>query len=160
MRWGNEHEKRLRAAGRDLLTRPADWDTEVRADFIRAHTGTDTVDTWLAKLATLRLSSKETPTPIELENQFDSYARHISSAAAEGASPPAGDEAHHRHILPAPGHAATGLPHQSPGGRSIGSSGAYPKHNPTPGNSTTQKWPWYQEARRRWRWALLLRSLI
>ena len=45
--------------------------------------------------------------------------------ATEGTSPIAGEEAHHRHILPAPGHAAAGLPpHQSPGGRSIGSSGA------------------------------------
>ncbi|KAL1606259.1 hypothetical protein SLS60_003661 [Paraconiothyrium brasiliense] len=42
----------------------------------------------------------------------------------EGTSPVADDQ-HHRHILPAPGNAAPGiLPHHSPSGRSVNSSGA------------------------------------
>ena len=81
-RWGNEFGKQAEKAGRDLRQDPFDWDTEVRAAFIRAHVGTDTARTWLAKLTALRLGTKKTPTPIELESQFDSIARHIYPASA------------------------------------------------------------------------------
>ena len=81
MRWGNNKQEELHARavleGRDMRLRPIDWDTEIRRDFIKAHVGPDSADTWLAKLGALRLGSKATPTPIELENQFDTIARHI-----------------------------------------------------------------------------------
>ncbi|KAJ4356752.1 uncharacterized protein N0V89_004788 [Didymosphaeria variabile] len=48
---------------------------------------------------------------------------NVPAPDTEGASPVADDQ-HHRHILPAPGNAVPGIPHHSPGGRSVNSSGA------------------------------------
>ena len=49
----------------------------MRRPFIKAHVGTDTVELWLSRLELLRLGSEKTPTPIELDSQFDIIARHV-----------------------------------------------------------------------------------
>ena len=81
MRWMNVKLSELRskaiAEGRNLDEQPIEWDRDVRRLFIAAHVGTDTAEIWLSKLALLTLGSTETPTPIELDGQFDSIARHI-----------------------------------------------------------------------------------
>ena len=53
------------------------WDGEIRRAFIQQHLGTDTAELWLAKLEMLVLGSEKTPTPIELDSQFDAIARHV-----------------------------------------------------------------------------------
>ena len=80
MRWMNDKIKELTKAGHHSI----DWDRDVRRAFIEAHLGTDTVELWLAKLGTLRLGKGNTPTPIELESQFDNIARHVYPAHAAG----------------------------------------------------------------------------
>ena len=88
MRWMNAKMKELtdRAEddGRDLTKRPIRWDEDVRKLFIAAHVGTDTVELWLSKLLTLRLGSEKTPSPIELDSQFDSIARHVYPVDSAG----------------------------------------------------------------------------
>ena len=65
--------------------RPApDWDNDIRKAFIEAHVGTDTVEMWLSKLGALRLGAETTKTPIELDNQFDTIARHIYPTLVAG----------------------------------------------------------------------------
>ena len=54
---------------------PVQW-THVRRAFIDAHVGADTLEMWLAKLATLRLGEGKATTPNELDSQFDKIARH------------------------------------------------------------------------------------
>ena len=80
MRWMNDKIKELTKAGHHSI----DWDRDVRRAFTEAHLGTDTVELWLAKLGTLRLGKGNTPTPIELESQFDNIARHVYPAHAAG----------------------------------------------------------------------------
>ena len=53
------------------------WDGEIRRAFIQQHLGTDTAELWLSKLDMLVLGSEKTPTPIELDSQFDAIARHV-----------------------------------------------------------------------------------
>jgi hypothetical protein len=53
------------------------WDGEIRRAFIQQHLGTDTAELWLSKLEMLVLGSEKTPTPIELDSQFDAIARHV-----------------------------------------------------------------------------------
>jgi hypothetical protein len=53
------------------------WDGEIRRAFIRQHLGTDTAELWLSKLEMLVLGSEKTPSPIELDSQFDAIARHV-----------------------------------------------------------------------------------
>ncbi|MCJ1323333.1 hypothetical protein MMC15_008689 [Xylographa vitiligo] len=66
-----------KAPERDLHVRPWSWDDEVRQQFIDAFIGTDMVELWLAQLSALRLGEEKTMTPIELNIQFDSLARHV-----------------------------------------------------------------------------------
>jgi hypothetical protein len=73
LRWLNRQIQELRDAG----VQSADWDRDVRKAFIEAHIGTDTVELWQAKLGELRLGKGKTKTPIELDNQFDTIARHV-----------------------------------------------------------------------------------
>ena len=81
MRWTNDTMDELTARalrrGRDLQNDPITWDADVRTLFIKKHVGQDTVTLWLSKLSQLRLGSHKTPTPIELDSQFDSIARHV-----------------------------------------------------------------------------------
>jgi hypothetical protein len=56
---------------------PLTWDADLRRPFIKEHLGSDTPELWIAKLRTLRLGDDGTRTPIELDNQFDSIARHV-----------------------------------------------------------------------------------
>ena len=81
MRWCNGKLKELKQTAekdrRDMARKPLRWETDIRKPFIEAHTGTDTVELWLAKLSELRLGAERTRTPIELNNQFDSIARHV-----------------------------------------------------------------------------------
>jgi hypothetical protein len=80
LRWLNRRIKELEEAGYESI----DWDKDVRKAFIEAHIGTDTVELWLAKLATLRLGKGSTRTPIELDNQFDTIARHVHPTQSAG----------------------------------------------------------------------------
>ena len=87
LRWMNSKLQELTAEarrhGRDLSERPLSWDEDVRKPFIDAHTGALSAELWLAKLELLRLGGEKTKTPIELDNQFDSIARHIHPTLAE-----------------------------------------------------------------------------
>jgi hypothetical protein len=73
LRWLNRKIQELKDTGVDTI----EWDQHVRRAFIEAHLGTDTVELWLAKLATLRLGKGKATTPIELDSQFDTIARHV-----------------------------------------------------------------------------------
>ena len=81
MRWTNNQLAELTAKavreGRDLTARPIEWDADLRRLFINKFMGQDTVQLWLSKLQLLRLGSEQTPTPIELDSQFDTIARHV-----------------------------------------------------------------------------------
>ena len=83
LRWVSNKLKELYEAARqqqpprDLELYPIEWDTDLRRPFMQAYLGTDTVDVWLSKLAALKLGSGKTKTPVELESEFDSIARHI-----------------------------------------------------------------------------------
>jgi hypothetical protein len=50
-----------------------EWDV-LRQPFIDAHLGLNTIETFKAELRTLRLGSKECPTPVELNKRFDHVA--------------------------------------------------------------------------------------
>jgi hypothetical protein len=80
LRWMNRRMQELNEAGCESI----DWDRDVRRAFIEAHIGTDTVELWLAKLATLRLGKGNTKTPIELDSQFDTIARHVHPTQSAG----------------------------------------------------------------------------
>ena len=69
--------RRAEQGWRDFASRPLSWDDEVRRPFIEAHLGTNTPELWLAKMGKLKLGDDKTPTPIELDNQFDTIAGHI-----------------------------------------------------------------------------------
>lgn len=73
LRWFNRRIDKLKAAGVDEPL----WERDVRTAFIDEHNGTNTPELWLAKLNSLRLGKGTTPTPIELDNQFDTIARHL-----------------------------------------------------------------------------------
>src|ERR1700712_109745 len=81
LRWLQAKETALREAavkeGRDLTKRPLSWQDEVEEDFVRAHLGTDLPELWLAQLRALQLGKGKTKTPIELDSQFDTLARHV-----------------------------------------------------------------------------------
>ena len=62
---------------RDFAAKPLSWDDDLRLPFIQAHLGSNTPQLWLAKLKTLVLGKGDTPTPIELDNQFDLIAQHV-----------------------------------------------------------------------------------
>ena len=62
---------------RDFEDKPLSWDEDLRRPFIQAHLGSNTPQLWLAKLKTLVLGENDTPTPIELDNQFDMIAQHV-----------------------------------------------------------------------------------
>ena len=62
---------------RDFEDKPLNWDDDMRRPFIQAHLGSNTPQLWLAKLKTLVLGESDTPTPIELDNQFDMIAQHV-----------------------------------------------------------------------------------
>jgi len=62
---------------RDFNVKPLSWDDDLRRPFIQAHLGSNTPQLWLAKLKTLVLGEDDTPTPIELDNQFDMIAQHV-----------------------------------------------------------------------------------
>ena len=80
LRWMNQKLQDLATAG----IHPVDWATDVRREFIEAHIGTDTVELWLAQLGTLRLGKGKTKTPIELNSQFDTIARHVYPTMSSG----------------------------------------------------------------------------
>jgi len=80
LRWINRHMDELAATGLQAI----DWRRDVRRAFIEAHLGTDTAELWLAKLGTLRLGKGKTATPIELDNQFDTIARHLYPSLTAG----------------------------------------------------------------------------
>jgi hypothetical protein len=92
MRWMNNKIKALTNEAatnkRDLEKKPVTWD-EVRRSFITDHMGTNSAELWLSKLSLLELGSTKTPTPIELDNQFDTIARHVYPT--DGASDGKGD---------------------------------------------------------------------
>ena len=69
--WMNDRVAKMTLAGQG----PVQW-THVRRAFIDAHVGADTLEMWLAKLATLRLGEGKATTPNELDSQFDKVARH------------------------------------------------------------------------------------
>lgn len=50
-----------------------EWDV-LRQPFVDAHLGLNTIETFKAELRTLRLGSKECPTPVELNKRFDHVA--------------------------------------------------------------------------------------
>jgi hypothetical protein len=81
LRWLQGKETALREAaakeGRDLTKRPLSWRDEVEEEFVRAHLGTDLPELWLAQLRALQLGRGKTKTPIELDSQFDTLARHV-----------------------------------------------------------------------------------
>jgi hypothetical protein len=81
LRWLQGKETALREAavkeGRDLTKRPLSWQDEVEEEFVRAHLGTDLPELWLAQLRALQLGKGKTKTPIELDSQFDTLARHV-----------------------------------------------------------------------------------
>ncbi|KAF1973929.1 hypothetical protein BU23DRAFT_553908 [Bimuria novae-zelandiae CBS 107.79] len=79
---------------------------------------------------------KDYPTNYRTDYRFSD----ASGPPTEGASPIAGDEANHQHILLAPGHAASGMPpHHSPSGKLVLSNGApAPSGNPAPSPATVQ----------------------
>ena len=80
LRWLNRKMEECKREGQ-----PApDWDNDIRKAFIEAHVGTDTVEMWLSKLGALRLGAETTKTPIELDNQFDTIARHIYPTLVAG----------------------------------------------------------------------------
>ena len=62
---------------RNFDDKPLSWDDDLRRPFIQAHLGSNTPQLWLAKLKTLVLGENDTPTPIELDNQFDMIAQHV-----------------------------------------------------------------------------------
>lgn len=80
-RWFNSKHTELvseaKRDGRDLTEHPIDWHGDMRRPFIQHHLGTDTVELWLSKISALRLGSGKTKTPVELEGEFDSMARHV-----------------------------------------------------------------------------------
>jgi len=85
--WMNRKLEELTAeaesAGRDLSKYPLSWKDDVRRQFIDQHVGTDTAELWLAKLSMLRLGPpSKILTPIELDSQFDTIARHVHPAYA------------------------------------------------------------------------------
>ena len=80
LRWLN---RKMEECKRDGQPAP-DWDNDIRKAFIEAHVGTDTVEMWLSKLGALRLGAETTKTPIELDNQFDTIARHIYPTLVAG----------------------------------------------------------------------------
>lgn len=61
----------LDARGR--LSEDIEWDT-MKQPFIDAHLGILTIETFKAQLRALRLGSTKTPTPVELNQQFDHLA--------------------------------------------------------------------------------------
>ena len=61
----------LDARGR--LSEDIEWDT-MKQPFIDAHLGIHTIETFKAQLRALRLGSTKTPTPVELNQQFDHLA--------------------------------------------------------------------------------------
>ena len=81
LQWLDNHLREIaeegEKVGRNIDTHPASWDTEVRDHFILAFTGSDLVEMWIAQLSTLRLGGEKTKTPVELNIQFDSLARHV-----------------------------------------------------------------------------------
>lgn len=83
LRWISIKLKELHEAARqqqpprDLNMQPIEWDADLRRPFLQAYVGTDTVDVWMSKLSALKLGQGKTKSPIELENEFDSIARHI-----------------------------------------------------------------------------------
>lgn len=81
MRWMNNTINDLTTKaprqGRNLDTDPIQWDTDLRSLFIKKYIGRDTVTLWLSKLSCLKLGTTRTPTPIELDSQFDAIARHV-----------------------------------------------------------------------------------
>jgi hypothetical protein len=81
LRWLQGKETALREAaaneGRDLTKQPLSWQDEVEEEFVRAHLGTDLPELWLAQLRALQLGKGKTKTPIELDSQFDTLARHV-----------------------------------------------------------------------------------
>ena len=80
LRWINDKMKQLKDKGQQSV----DWEKDVRKAFIDAHVGTDTVELWLAKLGSLRLGKGNTKTPIELDSQFDTIARHVHPTSTAG----------------------------------------------------------------------------
>jgi hypothetical protein len=81
LRWlqGKEVALKERAMkeGRDLTKRPLSWQDDFEEEFVRAHLGTDLPELWLAQLRSLQLGKGKTKTPIELDSQFDTLARHV-----------------------------------------------------------------------------------
>jgi hypothetical protein len=73
LRWLNRHIERLRDQG----IHDPQWDRDVRTAFIDAHNRVNTPQLWRIKLRALRLGKGATPSPIELDNQFDTIARHL-----------------------------------------------------------------------------------
>ena len=88
LHWFNSKLQELmdqaRKDGRDLVKRPINWDDDMRRLVIVTFTPANNIELWLAKLSALRLGAEKTQTPIELENQFDTIARHVFPAAAVG----------------------------------------------------------------------------
>lgn len=80
LRWLNGHLEQLLANG---VSHP-DWERDVRKPFIDKHNRNNTAELWLTKLQSLRLGKGATPTPIELDDQFDMYAQRLFPRAATG----------------------------------------------------------------------------
>ena len=72
--WMNDKVRDLtRKAERGELSEEIEWAT-MRAPFIDQHLGVNTIETFKAQLRALRLGSSSTPTPVELNQEFDRLA--------------------------------------------------------------------------------------
>lgn len=82
LRWVNlrmiQWAEQVASIGGDVSKQPLTYGPALRAEFIQAHKGTDTLELWLAQLTALEVGrGKKCKDPVELESKFDSIARHI-----------------------------------------------------------------------------------
>lgn len=74
LRWMNDTVTALKKeADRGELSEAIEWET-LRQPFIDQHLGVHTVETFKAQLRALRLGSASTPSPVELNQEFDRIA--------------------------------------------------------------------------------------
>ena len=72
--WMNEKTRDLtRKAARGELSEEIEWET-MRRPFIDQHLGVNTIETFKQQLRALKLGSTTTPTPVELNQEFDRLA--------------------------------------------------------------------------------------
>ena len=74
LKWMNREVAKMNAQlQRGELSAPIEWDV-LRKPFIDAHLGVNTVETFKAQLRALHLGSKQTPSPVEFDKEFDHLA--------------------------------------------------------------------------------------